>query len=75
MKRTFDLLQELADIVIAETRPQAEITSLDTKRFFRSGFDRCVQGTPKVFVHDLLEGPPGTPGLAAELGGYILIEG
>jgi hypothetical protein len=75
VERTLDLLQELADIVVTEARPQAEITSLNTKRFFRSRLDRCVQRSPKVLVHDLLEWPPGAPSLAAQLGGYVIVEG
>jgi hypothetical protein len=75
VKRTFDLLQELANIVVTETRSQTKITGLDTKRLSGARGSRCVQRTPKVFVHDLLERPPSTPGLAPELCGYILVEG
>jgi hypothetical protein len=75
VKRTFELLQELPDIVVAEARPQAEITRLDTERPFGGGLGGRAQGTSKVLIYQLLEWTPGTPGFTSELGDNILIEG
>jgi len=72
---TLNLFQEHPDVVVVETRSQAEITSVDAKWLRAGRLDRCVQRPAKVLVNEFLKRPPGTPRFAPQLGGNIIVEG
>lgn len=76
MKRAFDLLDQLRDIVEGEPCPKmTEIAGGNLERLPRSRTVSSGQAATQRLVDDVTEGTPGTPRLRLELGGYIIIQG
>ena len=75
MRGTFDLLQELADVVELKAGAQAEIPRWDAKRFRRRRLAARGQASTQELVDGFLEGTAGASPLRLELGENVVVEG
>ena len=77
MRRPFDLLEQLADVVEAKTWSQpSERAGLDDEaRTLPPRFAAVVDGEPQELIHDLFERSPGSPDFGFQLGGDVVVEG
>ena len=76
MVDAFKALQQIADVVESEARPQcAKVTGLDHERLARGGSGPLGKPCPKRVIHDVAKRPAAAPRPRLQLGGHIVIEG
>ena len=76
MKRAFNLLDELGDIVQGKPRPEvAEIAGRDLEGSRLGGDASARQSAAQRLVDDLLERPAGAARFRLELGRHVVVEG
>jgi len=72
---SFDLLEQLADVVEARARAEcAHIARLDAKRLSGDDGLSCVQAEPEIVVDDVLEGSATSSRFVFELGRDVIVE-
>lgn len=74
MRRPFQRLQQLPDIVIGEPARQPHLPGRDHKGLLRRLFRRH-QSPPKEVIDDLLERSPGFTALFIQETRHIIVEG
>jgi len=75
VERTFNLFQELSNVVVVEAGAKAEITSVDLKGLLLFHAILPSQAGTQSLVDRVLEGTSGLPHHVPELRRYVFIEG
>ena len=74
MERTFNLFNQLPDIVVVEPRSQTQGARFDLEWGSRISFGAAAQSQAEAVVHGLFKGLSGAPGLLPQLGTDIVVE-
>ncbi len=71
----FNLLDELPNVVVGETRAQTQGPRLDFEGWSRSALRSNVQSKTQELIDDLLERPAGAERFCAQLGRNVVVQG
>lgn len=75
MLGAFDLVEQLGDVVQADTWPQlTEVTRHHPERLGVGALRSGQKATPDCIVDDLSKGPAGTARFISELGRHVLVQ-
>lgn len=76
MRRPFDLLEQLADVVEAETwsQPSEGAGFHDEALALAGRLPALVDAEPQEVIHHLFEGAPGSPHFRLQLGSDVVVD-